>query len=112
MPWASDQLPWANFKYSPPPRPSGAFEPMNWMRGPPVLLRGGAEGIPGGPPIMLPGHLSSNILFALQIKPPVMHGIGLKPYYPNRTTVPYLYNPPVVPGLTAVIQALRLKGPQ
>ena len=90
MPWASDQLPWSNFKYPKPARPSGVFEPLNYMTGPPILIKGVTEGVPGGPP--------------------VIHGIGQKPYYPNRTTISYQYNPTIVPGLTAVIKALRIKG--
>jgi len=37
MPWTSVQLPWSSFKYTPPPRPSGIDEPLNWMKGPPIL---------------------------------------------------------------------------
>ena len=59
MPWASDQLPWSNFKYPKPARPSGVFEPLNYITGPPILIKGVTEGVPGGPP--------------------VIHGIGQKP---------------------------------
>src|SRR6516164_7494454 len=110
MPWTSDQLPWSNFKYPKPARPSGVFEPLNYITGPPILIRGGTEGVPGGPPVMLPGTLSSNTLFALLSKPPVIHGIGQKSYYPNHTTIPYQYNPTILPGLASVIKALRIKG--
>ena len=111
MPWASDQLPWTNFKYPKPDRPSGPYEPLNYMTGPPILISSSVESFPGGPPIMLPGHLSSNILADLQSKPPVIHGIGHKPYYPNLTLVQQKYSPPpILPGLALVIKALRLKG--
>ena len=111
MPWTSDQLPWTNFKYPKPARPSGQFEPLNYMTGPPILIGGGTVGSPDGPPVMLPGNLSSNTLAALQSKPPIMHGIGNKPYYPGMTLVQQKYSPPpIIPGMPRVIQALRLKG--
>ena len=119
MPWTSDQVPW-NFKYPKPPNPSGPWEPLNWMKGPPVLIGTGRSPnlydapilVGGGGPLRMPGGLpvipagpSGSLGGA-----PVMHGGGLKPYYPNRTTLAYQYNPPVMPGLSTLIQILRLKG--
>ena len=37
MPWTSQQLPWT-FQYTPPARPDGPFEPLNWLKGPPIML--------------------------------------------------------------------------
>jgi hypothetical protein len=90
MTWFGNQLPW-NVKFSKPTNPSGQFEVLNWMKGPPILTRGGIEGLPSGPP--------------------VLHGIGHKPYYPNMITLRYLYNPSVLPGMSSLIRALRIKGP-
>ena len=89
MPWNSDQLPWSNFKYPNPPRPEGIFEPLNWMKGPPIMIGG------GGPL----GHIGG-------VSP--LHGTGLKPYFPNRTTLQYQYNPPIIGGIGRSITAQRL----
>jgi hypothetical protein len=72
VPWNSDQLPWTNFKYPNPNRPSGIFESLNWMPGSPILIRGGAAGNLSGPPIMLGGGARS-----LSSGPPVMLGGGI-----------------------------------
>jgi hypothetical protein len=108
MQWSSDQLPWNNFKYPNPPKPKGSLEPLNWMKGPPILAGGGGVGNPSGPPILISGEIRN---LSGTYAATVLYGKGLKPFYPNRTTIPYNYNPPpVMPGLTAVMQALRLKG--
>jgi hypothetical protein len=59
--------------------------------------------IGGAPPLGSFGSLGS-----LQSKPPVIHGTGLKPYFPNRTTLQYQYNPPIIGGIGRSITAQRL----
>jgi len=110
MTWSSDQLPWTNFKYSKPPRPTGQYEPLNYLTGPSPLNRSPRFTGLSGPPVMLPGRLSSDILAALQLKPPVIYGKGLRPYYPNRTTLTYQYNAPVMGTVGRILAAQRLKG--
>ena len=88
MPWTSEQLPWT-FQYTPPARPEGVFEPLNWLTGPPILAGSGAMGSlsgppvvaqgastprSGGPPVMLGGRTSKSPGGA-----PVMLGTGGRP---------------------------------
>ena len=92
MPWISDQLPWNITTITKPARPSGVWEPLNYLTGPPVIITVGKIGTP-----------SSGA--------PVIHGVGLKPYmFPDRTTIASQYNAPVMPSIGRILTAQRLKG--
>ena len=88
MPWISDQLPWSA-SISKPNRPSGIFDPLNWMTGAPILIRGGAAGNPSGPPIML--------------------GTGSRPNLYNAPSV-LSSNPVRLYGAPSILAGVRLRG--
>jgi len=103
MPWTSEQLPWA-FLYPNPARPDGPWEVLNWMKGPPVLAGGGGPlKSLSGQPLLAFGSIGP------RSSPPPLHGRGLRPYYPNRVTLHYQYNVPVMPSIGRVLLAQRLR---
>ena len=105
MPWSGDQLPWGA-PISKPVRPSGVWEPLNWMKGPPTLLSGGIGGNPSGPPIMLGTDSGSNLYAA-----PVMlkGGVGR---LPNLYAAPAILssNPVRLYGAPAILAGVRIRG--
>jgi hypothetical protein len=120
MPWTGDQTPWY-VSFSKPLRPSGQYEALNYFPGNPVLCRGKGGSklplqilrfFPGGPVLCRGRGASSLARQMVRNLPggPVIPGIGLKPYYPNRTVLRYQYNASVLPGLGPLMTALGLKG--